>query len=203
MKTLEQKLWCNVSRTDNLDDCWEWNKSFDTRGYGHFRHEGKNVRAHRVSWILANGRETEMYILHCCDNRKCVNPAHLFEGTHRDNMEDMAKKDRHSHSKFNLSQVARLRAMYQKHKGHLTQKRMADWFGVSKQTMCSLLKGGLRKFADGPIESEDQRFKLSRAQTEEVISRLFSGEKKISIARHFGVDRHVISGIFKRSKESV
>lgn len=192
--TLEEKFWGKVQK-GGPDDCWNWNASLDTRGYGHMNHLGKTTRAHRISWFLAHGVESPKYVLHKCDNKKCVNPAHLFEGTHRDNLEDMAKKERHGFAKFSHSQVERLRVMYQKHKGHLTQKRMADWFGVSKQTMCDLLKGSLRKFASGPTESADMRRKLTEAQREEVKQRYEKGEKQASLARHFSVNRHTIGTI--------
>jgi hypothetical protein len=82
------------------DECWPWIGSHDRNGYGHLTRFGKQVRAHRVAWELANGREPRGCICHSCDNPACVNPAHLWEGSHADNMRDMHAKRRHPGGSF-------------------------------------------------------------------------------------------------------
>lgn len=81
--------------------CWLWTGYRHKDGYGEFNHSpvnGKSRReaAHRVSWVLANGRRpgNGKEICHRCDNPPCVNPEHLFEGTHRENVHDMIHKGR-------------------------------------------------------------------------------------------------------------
>lgn len=84
-------------RVDKDTGCWNWNRPHPDHGYGQFNLDGKTLRAHRVSWIIHNGTIPDgLCVLHKCDNPRCVNPSHLFLGTHSDNMIDMWKKGRQS-----------------------------------------------------------------------------------------------------------
>lgn len=81
---------------DEKTECWVWTACIASHGYGditvrsHF-----HSTAHRASWLLHKGDIPDnMFVLHTCDNRKCVNPDHLFLGTHKDNMRDMNEKGR-------------------------------------------------------------------------------------------------------------
>jgi hypothetical protein len=81
------------------DACWEWNGERTKSGYGafvFFRSGAEMYRvASRVAWTIANGPIPDgLFVLHRCDNPPCVNPAHLFVGTHDDNMADMVAKGR-------------------------------------------------------------------------------------------------------------
>jgi hypothetical protein len=74
--------------------CWEWTAGLDRYGYGIFTVAGFKF-AHRISYEIHNGVEPAgKLVCHTCDNRKCVNPAHLYLGTNKDNMQDMVKKNR-------------------------------------------------------------------------------------------------------------
>lgn len=78
--------------------CWEWNGPLNRDGYGTIRPSiyGQQF-AHRYGWVRSNGPITDgLWVLHHCDNRRCVRPDHLFLGTQSDNTLDMVAKGRNS-----------------------------------------------------------------------------------------------------------
>lgn len=95
-KPIAERFWPRVEKRD-ADECWEWKGSRLQKGYGTmpcwpFK---RPALAHRVSWEIHNGNIPDgLIVCHRCDNPPCVNPAHLFLGSHQDNLRDMVKKGR-------------------------------------------------------------------------------------------------------------
>lgn len=112
---LENRFMNFVEKTN---ECWIWKGSKDKRGYGRFSIEGKPWLAHRVSYCIFKEFPT-MELLHSCDNQSCVNPDHLSEGTHLQNMRDAQnrglmkqpglKGSKHSQSVLTEEQVLQIR----------------------------------------------------------------------------------------------
>lgn len=75
--------------------CWLWEGSLHSTGYGTLYWDGTTQFTHRLSYRTFRGEiPDKLYVLHRCDVRCCINPNHLFVGTHQDNMDDMVSKGR-------------------------------------------------------------------------------------------------------------
>lgn len=132
--------------------CWLWEGAVWMQGrYGAFWlgkefNKGRMVGAHVASLFLysyirpSKGQE----VCHTCDNTLCVNPNHLFVGTHLDNMRDMAQKGRAAESRRKLTsdQVLEARTL---RSDKLQVKEIASIFGISRSHMSRVVRGVLRK----------------------------------------------------------
>jgi hypothetical protein len=93
MTILADERFSRKVRTDGAGGCHLWTGARNVWGYGRLKREGVMLAAHRVAWEMAHGPIPDgLHVLHHCDVRLCVNPEHLFLGTHADNMRDMSDK---------------------------------------------------------------------------------------------------------------
>ena len=149
MKSKIERFWSNVSIKEPLD-CWDWQAGLRTQGYGSLYFSCKYTMSHIVSWTITKGEVPKgLCVLHKCDNKKCVNPAHLFLGTRADNRRDMCKKgrDRYSHkigelnprSIFTEANVIDIRSRYKR--GVKTQRMLSIEYKVNRGTIKDLLRG--------------------------------------------------------------
>ena len=132
----------------NKAGCWIWTRYVNDVGYGTASFLGKNIMAHRLSWMLYRGDvPAGMCVCHKCDVPECVNPRHLFVGTYTDNMQDAARKGRTLRGDRNPSRVYSALGTEAAHE--IRHRRMsgekgralAREFGVSAQTVCNIYKG--------------------------------------------------------------
>jgi hypothetical protein len=113
-------------------------------GYGWTGAWGGLHLAHRVSWHIFNGPIPDgMKVCHKCDNPPCVNPAHLFLGTHIENMEDMSRKGRRARMPGEKNPRAKLTEADVRHiRGStLSTEELTARFGVSKSTIHAARSG--------------------------------------------------------------
>lgn len=130
-----------LSKVAKTESCWLWTGGKSGRGYGAFRSPDEK-KAHRFSYSRYVGQIPQgLSVCHRCDNPACVNPDHLFVGTHTDNMKDKMSKGRGNHlvgtkhprSKLTESQVLAIRA------DNRRQVEIAESYGI-KQAQVSEIK---------------------------------------------------------------
>lgn len=91
---IQLRFWDNLNKEDS-EICWNWMGYRNRVGYGQIKVGGKNLRAHRVAYAIANGHvPASLDVLHSCDNPPCCNPNHLWLGTDLDNVADKVAKGR-------------------------------------------------------------------------------------------------------------
>jgi hypothetical protein len=146
-RPIEERFWEKVDKRGE-DECWEWLGCRNNTGYGNIGTGGHTSLAHRTSWELAHGDIPQgMFVCHRCDNPPCVNPAHLFLATHRENMADMKRKGRQprvygeycGRSKLTTEQVRDILARYVP--GITNQSTLAKEYGVSRHTVNQIVHG--------------------------------------------------------------
>lgn len=152
------------ARSKREGECLVWTGHRLPRGYGLLSVKtetwmGKRY-AHRIAWEIANGRPVPegRMVCHRCDNPSCIEPAHLFLGTHKENMADMKSKGRghwngivrkgaaHPNAILTPAQVQEIRRMYRD--CTVTHSRLAALFEVSTGTITAILNG--RRWSDLP-----------------------------------------------------
>lgn len=126
---------------EKSNSCWKW-KGGVSAGYGMFGSRG----AHRIAWTIYRGEiPSGIFVCHRCDNPLCVNPDHLFLGTHSENMKDMKAKGRSNYisgeqspkSKLTEKDVKNIRKSYKRN--IVTMRSLADRYGVSMGAIQSVL----------------------------------------------------------------
>lgn len=119
--------------------CWEMNSGVRDNGYSRININKKSFYGHRFFYEYFNGKiKTGNFICHKCDNRKCVNPNHLFQGTQKDNIQDAINKKRFPvgsrlSKKLTEDDIIEIRSSNE------CNEYLASMFGVCRQTI-SLIK---------------------------------------------------------------
>lgn len=145
------RFWTKVDKSPGFGpdyDCWKWTGGIFGGDYGQFNWLGKPQGAHRASWIIHYGDiPPKMEVCHKCDNPICVNPEHLFLGTHKENMADRERKGRRTpprgsrNGKAKLTEKQVIEIKKELKEGKISGSELARQYGVTK-TQISLIKLG-------------------------------------------------------------
>lgn len=215
-QSIADSFWSKVDRR-GPDECWEWRGSRMKGGYGSvYGRKGRGtVGAHRIAWELTNGPiPTGLDICHRCDNRPCVNPAHLFAGTREDNMRDCAEKGRIrttarvgenvSFAKLTDVAVVQIREMLAAGE---TYSAIAERFGVTKDAIGLIRRGRTWRHIGGVIEQDRKargatngQAKLSTDAVVTIRALIAAGATNAAVARRFGIAPSLVSMIASRKR---
>lgn len=147
--TLEERFWKKVTIVISSTHCWIWTgaASGGKHGkYGGIKVNKKMAKATRVSWEIHNGKIPEnMEVCHSCDNTICVNPKHLWVGTHKQNMRDRDRKGRmkaafgenHGRAKLTEEKVKEIRYLFKN--GNISKSKFARQFEIGRYAILSVI----------------------------------------------------------------
>lgn len=159
--SMAARFWSKVNKDGpivrpEIGACWVWTRG-TREGYGAFSVGYRTIGAHIVSWEMANGRKVRpgFKVCHRCDNRPCVRPDHLFEGTQSENLIDCVNKGRHVAPKGERN-------------------------GMSKLTACDVLS-----IYDGAQDAELRRWYVDRFKiSQSLISEIRNGNRWAHVTLH-------------------
>lgn len=132
------------------DHCWNWIAGGNKKWYGAISvlfSDGvyHSMSSHVVAFAINNGSFSKLCILHKCDNPKCVNPAHLYEGTKKKNAEDRENRnpfnrsrEKNGRAKLNESQVSQIKSLVNE---KIPRRKIAHQFNVAKGTIDFIASG--------------------------------------------------------------
>jgi hypothetical protein len=164
MLTLKEKFSCKWVE-DKKTGCHDWVSGISAKGYGLLYHEGRVMLAHRVAWKVTHGEWPELDVLHKCDNRRCVNPDHLFLGSNQDNVEDAMAKNRFPRGERVASAQLTDKAVLEIRKhgaaGTFTHKQLAEKYGVGVGTVKRAMNGETWKHLPGATPN---KYKIPRSE---------------------------------------
>ena len=192
---MAKRLNAGVDHGKTIAECWEWNGCRFSTGYGCITSSGKNIRAHRIAWIMHNGMQIPdgLVVRHSCDNRACCNPYHLSLGTIQDNSDDKVSRRRqsqgetHGMAKLTLDDAKAIASSEDSY------KTLSEKYGVTKTTIWRIKTGSSWcGFDIDGVTSSRPREKLDAYSAREVF--LADGMQK-EIAERFGITQKQVSYI--------
>jgi predicted DNA-binding protein (UPF0251 family) len=189
----DENFWSRVEKADE-SHCWEWQGRMSTNGYGRYYANRKAFWAHRYSYEQVNGKIPEgREICHKCDNKKCVNPNHLYAGTHSQNMRDAHERGqlRGYLSDEDKQEICRLYST-----GEYSEQQLAERYGVARPTIARVAISFLGSWSRSV--SHRGYCKLTPQEVIEIRRLGETGMDQTEIAERFGIRRPHANRIINR-----
>jgi hypothetical protein len=147
-----------LSKIEYVEECWMWEGAKSSTGYGNFYLNGDYVSAHVASFRLFKGEvPSGLYVMHSCDTKLCVNPAHLDTGTPLQNTTDAKVRglvpltplgDKHHATKISDAGVWQIRDLHRS--GLFTYDQIAKEYGTVNRTVAGICQRKERTRAVNP-----------------------------------------------------
>jgi len=148
--SIKDRFW-NFINSRQGGQCWIWNGAISKSGYGQFNYDGITTYAHRLSWIMHYGHiKDNLWVLHKCDVKRCINPLHLYLGTSSDNMIDRSNRNPGygrgcRYSKFSRADAEEIKQLY---KEGSTYTLLGHKYSVDPKTIGNIINGVTNYFSE-------------------------------------------------------
>lgn len=184
-------FWTNLDVSGGATACWMWRGGATAAGYPNVLVDGVHKPAHRVAYELAKGTiPAGMFICHTCDNPRCCNPAHLWVGTHNDNMADMVAKGRANGGRPSTVAEAELPGIIDRLNAGESVSQIARDMGVDHNAIYRAFKAS-KKYTRPKIKPLPRGGRPVKLDAQAVVAALQTMSPK-EAARHFGTSRATI-----------
>ncbi len=186
-----------LSLINHEGECWIWKKCTNTDGYGSIWAFNKGWRIHRLSYFLFIGEIPKgLLVCHTCDKPACFNPAHLWVGTHKENMEDMMRKGRtlYAEQRPNNKISTQMRPVIaKKYLSGMTMKSIAKEYNCHEATIFTAINKVLPDRKKKNLNSEGKPYtKIKIGICPNITKEYLSGTSMIDLAKKYNTSKSSI-----------
>lgn len=185
-----------LSKTNKKKLCWDYTGNIGANGYGQFWMNNKNYSAHRASFLLLKGTiPYGKHVCHTCDNKKCINPDHLFLGTPKENNDNKIVKGRQYIQKRKLS-IHQIKNIHKLNNLGIDQRTIAKKYNIHQKTVFRFIH---EKYPVKECVGEsNNKSLLTESEVKEIrkmyIPHVFGSHR---ISKEFGVNKSTIQRVLR------